>query len=264
MKSNTLCLGKKFIESPRNAFVMGIVNATPDSFFENSRGGLDLALKLIDDGADILDIGGESTRPGFTEVSEEEEISRVVPLIQKIRQVNDKIPISVDTRKTAVMKAAYESGADVLNDVSALEFDSKMADFISSTELSVVLMFWKAGGIKEAKKYLKERVLFAKKSGIKKEKIILDPGIGFDKSFEENCQLIKNCGDLSFWGIPVLMALSNKRCIGAMINENEDSAKRGVGTACANIFAVESGAKIIRVHDVKSAIDSLNVMNFLK
>ena len=264
MKSNTLCLGKKFIESPRNAFVMGIVNATPDSFFENSRGGFDLALKLIDDGADILDIGGESTRPGFTEVSEEEEISRVVPLIQKIRQVNDKIPISVDTRKTAVMKAAYENGADVLNDVSALEFDSKMADFISSTELSVILMFWKAGGIKEAKKYLKERVLFAKKSGIKKEKIILDPGIGFDKSFEENCQLIKNCGDLSFWGIPVLMALSNKRCIGAMINENEDSKKRGVGTVCANIFAVESGAKIIRVHDVKSAIDSLNVMNFLK
>ena len=264
MKSNTLCLGKKFIESPRNAFVMGIVNATPDSFFENRRGGLDLALKLIDDGADILDIGGESTRPGFTEVSEEEEISRVVPLIQQIRKINDKIPISVDTRKTAVMKAAYESGADVLNDVSALEFDSKMADFISSTELSVVLMFWKAGGIKEAKKYLKERVLFAKKSGIKKEKIILDPGIGFDKSFEENCQLIRNCGDLSFWGIPVLMALSNKRCIGAMINENEDSAKRGVGTACANIFAVESGAKIIRVHDVKSAIDSLNVMNFLK
>lgn len=264
MKSNTLCLGKKIIESPRKAFVMGIVNATPDSFFENSRGGFDLALKLIDDGADILDIGGESTRPGFTEVSEEEEISRVVPLIQQIRKINDKIPISVDTRKTAVMKAAYENGADVLNDISALEFDSKMADFISSTELSVVLMFWKAGGIKEAKKYLKERVLFAKKSGIKKEKIILDPGIGFDKSFEENCQLIKNCGDLSFWGIPVLMALSNKRCIGAMINENEDSKKRGVGTACANIFAVESGAKIIRVHDVKSAIDSLNVMNFLK
>lgn len=264
MKSNTLCLGKKIIESPRKAFVMGIVNATPDSFFENSRGGLDLALKLIDDGADILDIGGESTRPGFAEVSEDEEISRVVPLIQKIRQINDKIPISVDTRKMAVMKAAYENGADVLNDVSALEFDSKMAGFISSTELSVILMFWKAGGIKEAKKYLKQRVLFAKKSGIKKEKIILDPGIGFDKSFEENCQLIKNCGDLAFGGIPVLMALSNKRCIGAMINENEDSAKRGYGTACANLFAVESGAKIIRVHDVKSAIDSLNVMKFLK
>lgn len=165
MKSNTLCLGKKFIESPRKAFVMGIVNATPDSFFENSRGGFDLALKLIDDGADILDIGGESTRPGFTEVSEEEEISRVVPLIQKIRQVNDKIPISVDTRKTAVMKAAYENGADVLNDVSALEFDLKMADFISSTELSVVLMFWKAGGLKEAKKYLKEKSIIALEIG---------------------------------------------------------------------------------------------------
>ena len=130
MKSNALCLGENVIESPRKAFVMGIVNATPDSFFENSRGGLDLALKLIDDGADILDIGGESTRPGFTEVSEDEEISRVVPLIQKIRQINDKIPISVDTRKMAVMKAAYENGADVLNDVSALEFDSKMAGFM--------------------------------------------------------------------------------------------------------------------------------------
>jgi dihydropteroate synthase len=193
----------KVLELKRPAFVMGIVNATPDSFYKSSRGVIDLALRLIDEGADILDIGGESTRPGFTEISEEEEITRIVPLIQKIRQFNDKIPISVDTRKTAVMKAAYENGADVLNDVSALEFDSKMADFISSTELSVILMFWKAGGIKEAKKYLKERVLFAKKSGIKKEKIILDPGIGFDKSFEENCQLIRNCGDLSFWGIPV-------------------------------------------------------------
>lgn len=264
MKSIKLLLGKKTISSSHIAFVMGIVNATPDSFFENSRGGFDLALKLIDDGADILDIGGESTRPGFTEVSEDEEIKRIVPLIQKIRQVNDKIPISVDTRKMAVMKAAYENGADVLNDVSALEFDSKMAKFVSSTELSVILMFSKAGGLKEAKKYLKERVLFAKKSGIQKEKIILDPGIGFEKSFDQNCQLIKNCGDLSFGGMPVLMALSNKRCIGAMINENEDSAKRDYGTVAANIFAIESGAKIIRVHNVKSAIDSINVMNFLK
>ena len=264
-----MIIGNQTFDTKNNTYIMGILNVTPDSFSDGGKfNTLDAALfqaeKMIHEGADILDIGGESTRPGFAEVSEDEEISRVVPLIQKIRQINDKIPISVDTRKMAVMKAAYENGADVLNDVSALEFDSKMAGFISSTELSVILMFWKAGGIKEAKKYLKQRVLFAKKSGIKKEKIILDPGIGFDKSFEENCQLIRNCGYLAFGGIPVLMALSNKRCIGAMINENEDSAKRGYGTACANLFAVESGAKIIRVHDVKSAIDSLNVMNFLK
>ena len=262
--NDKMFFGNKVLELKRPAFVMGIVNATPDSFYKSSRGGIDLALRLIDEGADILDIGGESTRPGFTEISEEEEITRIVPLIQKIRQFNGKIPISVDTRKMAVMKAAYEYGADVLNDVSALEFDSKMADYISSTELSVILMYWKSGAIKDAKKYLKERVLFAQSCGIKKEKIILDPGIGFEKSFEQNCDLIKNCGKLAFEGFPVLMALSNKRCIGTMIKENEDSSKRGVGTLAANLFAVESGAKIIRVHDVKSAIDSLNVMKFLK
>lgn len=264
MKSNKILLGNKVIESPRQAFVMGIVNATPDSFYENSRGGLDLALQLIDEGADILDIGGESTRPGFTEVSEEEEIKRIVPLVQQIRKINDKIPISIDTRKKSVIEAAYSEGADVLNDVSALEFDSQMAKFVSSTDLSVILMFSKAGGLREAKKYFKERVLFAQKHGILKEKIILDPGIGFEKSFEQNCELIKKCGELSIKNIPVLMALSNKRCVGAMINENQDANKRGIGTVVSDVFAVEAGAKIIRVHDVKSAIDSLNVMKFLK
>lgn len=256
-----MILGNKKVESDRPALVMGIVNATPDSFLERSRGGLNLALKLIDDGADILDIGGESTRPGFTEVSEKEEIDRIIPIIKEIRKRSD-IAISVDTRKKNVMEAAWNEGADIFNDVSAFEYDEKSADFAAKTDLSVILMFSHEGDSKICRDYLKKRVDSAVEHGIKKEKIILDPGIGFDKTFDQNCDLIKNCSDISFDDLPVLMALSNKRCIGAMTGR--DVLDRDSGTNAANLISVLNGARIVRVHNVAQTVDTLNVMKFLR
>ena len=135
----SLKLAEKTISTDLNAFVMGIVNATPDSFWEKSRGGAEDAFRLIDEGADILDIGGESTRPGSAYVSEEEEIKRVIPVIEEIRKKSD-IPVSVDTRKMSVFKAAYEAGADILNDVSALEDSPELADFCAEKKVPVILM----------------------------------------------------------------------------------------------------------------------------
>ena len=135
----SLFLKDKKITTTLPAFVMGIVNATPDSFWEQSRGGIERALKLIEDGADILDLGAESSRPGSEYVSKEEEIKRLIPLIEQIRKVSD-IPISVDTRKKEVMKAAFEAGADILNDISALEDDEEMATFCASVDIPVILM----------------------------------------------------------------------------------------------------------------------------
>lgn len=265
-----LIFGTKHIKTENPAFVMGILNATPDSFFKDSRGGLELAKQLIADGADVLDIGGESTRPGFTEVPEDEEISRIVPLITKIREFSD-IPISVDTRKSKVFKAAYEAGADVLNDVSSFDDDLQMLETLSKTDAGLILMHrWPevenhAGDastiLKKVDEELLPKIQCALKSGVSKEKIMVDPGIGFGKSFEENLELIKHCGKMLDGQYPVLMALSRKRCIGQMTDQPVEN--RLVGTVAADMLSVINGAVMIRVHDVKAASDSLKVMKYL-
>lgn len=265
----TLILAKRQIESKLPAFVMGIVNATPDSFFDKSRGGIENARKLIDEGADILDIGGESTRPGSLYVSADEEISRVVPLIREIRKISD-IPLSVDTRKYEVMKAAFEEGADILNDISALEDDERLAPFVSEKKLPVILMHKRGNPstmqkntiysnvFEEVNDYLKERVDFAKKAGIEDSKIWLDPGIGFGKNVSDNFQLMRECGRLLDGKYPVLMALSRKSCLGQITGRAVE--ERLSATLAADLFSVERGASMIRVHDVKEAVDSLKVM----
>lgn len=279
-----LTFGTKKITTKLPAFVMGILNVTPDSFYEGSRGSIERAFELIEQGADIIDIGGESTRPGFTEVSPEEEINRVIPIIKEIRKQSN-IVISVDTRKYDVMKAAYEAGADVLNDVAALEFDERLADLVASTNLSVILMnnnFSKDknlnpniynkssenndSAITNAITYLKRRIEFAQSRGIKKEKIILDPGIGFGTNFEEDLSLIKNLNQLCELNYPVLMALSRKRCIGLMTGnekiEMKPAEKRLAGTLAAGIISVQNGAEILRVHDVEETVDTLKVLSY--
>jgi len=266
----SLSLKNKKITSSRPAFVMGIVNATPDSFYSKSRGSLELAKRLISEGADILDIGGESTRPGFTEVSAEEEISRIIPLIKEIRAFSD-IPISVDTRKCSVIKAACEAGADILNDISALEDDKATVDFVAKAEIPVILMHRFLGRdeegpsdiniIKNVRKYLLERADFAISKGVSPDKIILDPGIGFGKTKEENISLIKNISELCDSPYPLLMALSRKRVLGSMTDRPVE--ERLTASVAADFYSVLKGAKIIRVHDVKEAIDSLNVMKYL-
>ncbi|MGN0730077.1 dihydropteroate synthase [Treponema sp.] len=267
-----LDLASRKITTDFPAFIMGIVNCTPDSFFSGSRGGAERAFQLIDEGADILDLGGESTRPGSEYVDAEEEIRRVIPVIEEIRRRSD-IPISVDTRKMSVMKAAFDSGADILNDVSALEDDPDMAFFAAEKEIPVILMHKRGipstmqasteyeDVFREVNSYLESRAGFALSRGIKKNKIIVDPGIGFGKSLEGNLRLISGCGSLCGGKFPVLMALSRKSCIGQLTGR--DVQDRLCGTLAADLFAVLKGAFMLRVHDVAPCKDTLAVLKSL-
>ncbi len=276
-------LGLKRAATERPAFVMGIVNATPDSFYEKSRGGIERALQLIDEGADILDIGGESTRPGYTPVGVEEEISRIMPVIEAVRKVSS-IPISIDTNKLKVFKAAFAAGADIWNDVTALSGTLKpdgdeeksedgtaaafgepswaAAEYLAKTGASVILMHTGSASVKEVSDFLGQRAVFCISNGIASDKIIIDPGIGFGKTTEENLALIKEPLALCGGRYPVLMALSRKRCIGDMTGRPAE--ERLAGTLAADLISVQKGASIIRVHDVSSAIDTLNVMKKLR
>lgn len=278
-----LKFGLKRAATERPAFVMGIVNATPDSFYAESRGGVERALQLIREGADILDIGGESTRPGYTPVSVEEEVSRIIPVIQAVRR-QSSIPISVDTTKLDVFKAAFAAGADIWNDVTALSGakknngeDEKNSDgtaasfgepsresalFIAKTGVSVILMHTGQAEVNEVSDFLGQRAVFCLANGVASDKIILDPGIGFGKTGEQNLNLIKAPLSICAGRYPVLMALSRKRCIGDMTGRPAE--ERLAGTLAANMISVQNGAKIIRVHDVSSTIDTLNVMKNLR
>lgn len=272
-----LQFGLKRAATERAAFVMGIVNATPDSFYAESRGGVDRALQLIDEGADILDIGGESTRPGYTPVSIEDEIARIVPVIRAVRRVSS-IPISVDTTKLEVFKTAFACGADIWNDVTALSGAGKAnedgtaacdaepsvesAQFLAKTGASVILMHTGPGTSKEVSDFLGQRTVFCLSNGVSSDKIILDPGIGFGKTTEQNLALIREPLSICAGRYPILMALSRKRCIGDMTGRPAE--ERLAGTLAADMISVQNGAKIIRVHDVSPAIDTLNVMKNLR
>lgn len=260
-KINTkMKIGNRILSTEKKAFVMGIVNATPDSFFEGSRGGLERALRLIEEGADIIDIGGESTRLGFTPVSIEEEIKRVVPLVKDIRKHSD-IPISIDTTKLDVIKACMDYDIQIWNDVLALSGKKENACFVAQNNLSVILMHNGEGDIEKVNDELYKTISFSVKNGIKKEQIIIDPGIGFGKTNEQSINIIKNTNKICNLEFPVLMALSRKRCIGEMTGRPAE--QRLVGTVTANLISVQRGACMIRVHDVKETVDMLNVLKYL-
>ncbi len=268
-----LNLSSRKISTELPSFIMGIVNCTPDSFFKESRGGIDLAFKLIDEGADILDIGGESTRPGSEYVSSEEEIRRIVPVIKEIRKKSN-IPISVDTRKKSVMKAAFDEGADILNDISSFEDDPSLADFVAQTEIPVILMHKRGlpstmqkdtsynNIVEEVSSYLLSRADFAISKGISKDKIIVDPGIGFAKDLEGNLRLIAFCDLLCGGKYPVLMALSRKSFIGQITGR--EVSERLSGTIAASFYSALKGAFMIRVHDVAPCKDALAMLKSLK
>ena len=247
-----LKLGLKRAATERDAFVMGIVNATPDSFYEGSRGGVDLALKLIDEGADILDIGGESTRPGgYTPIGAEEEISRIMPIIEAVRKESSTGKPDGDVEKSADGTAAAYG-----------EPRWEAADFLAKTGASVILMHTGSASVQEVSDFLGQRAVFCISNGIASDKIIIDPGIGFGKTTEESLALIKEPLALCGGRYPVLMALSRKRCIGDMTGRPAE--ERLAGTLAADLISVQKGASIIRVHDVSSAIDTLNVMKNLR
>ena len=267
--------GGRIIPRKLPAYIAGIVNATPDSFWEESRvpfgspaavdKAVERALSLAEAGADILDVGAESTRPGARFVEAEEEAMRLIPLIEGIRK-HSGIPISVDTRKASVMEAAFGAGADILNDVSALEDDARLIPFCAAADIPVVLMH--GGGERQSARrqsaspcdilsYLLGRANIAESAGIRKEKIILDPGIGFGKNADESLALIKSIDIFANKGYNVLVGVSRKSCIGAVTWRG--AAERLGGSLAAGMFAVLRGAGILRVHDVKETRDMLAV-----
>lgn len=262
-------LKDRTISTERNAFVAGIVNVNNDSFWKGSRGGFSLAKRLILEKADILDIGAESARPGSKYISEKDELKALIPLIRKIRKFSD-IPISVDTRKKNVFEACMQEGADILNDISALEDDCQMARYAGNEKIPVILMHKRKNPdimqkyteyedvFKEVEDYLYSRIQYAVENGIDEDKIIIDPGIGFAKDLHANLVLIKNCGRLCSGKYPLMMALSRKSFLGLLTGKTVD--KRLVGTVSANLYSVINGAKFVRVHDVKEAVDSLDVL----
>ena len=266
--------GDRSVSTGLPALIMGVLNATPDSFWEGSRAssagdGIERALSMERDGADIIDIGGESTRPGSTYVSAGEELDRIIPIIEGIRR-ESAIPISVDTRKSEVMKAAIDSGADMVNDISSLTDDPALATLAAETGIAVIMMH-KQGipetmqanpsyvdVVSEVRDYLLARAREAVMAGISPERIILDPGIGFGKRHEDNCALIAGLAKIADGGYPVLMALSRKSCIGKMTGR--ETGNRIPGTLAANMLAVQNGAKALRVHDVGETRDMLMVL----
>lgn len=261
-----LVCGKYRFDFNKRTYVMGIVNVTPDSFsdggkFMNLEAALDHAKRIVDEGADIVDVGGESTRPGADPVSSEEERKRVLPLIEKLVQQID-VPVSIDTTKVAIAKSAIEAGAAMINDISSFRFEPEMAHLAAKHKVPVVLMHMRGtprtmqhqveyeNPITEIFDFLKERIAFAESAGIDPHQIIIDPGIGFGKSLPDgNLTIIKNLAVLKTLDKPILVGLSRKAFIGHVLNLGVE--EREEGTAAALAVAVNNGARMVRVHDVK-------------
>jgi dihydropteroate synthase len=257
---------------------MGVLNCTPDSFYDGglyqSQGAaLKQALKMEAEGAHILDIGGESTRPGSSAVNPDEELKRVIPVIKSIREKSN-IPISIDTKKAEVARAALEAGANIVNDVSALRSDPAMASLAADYQIPVILMHMQGEPdnmqvnpvygevVEDVIKFLREQVEVALMAGIKKEKIILDPGIGFGKTLEHNLALIKNLSSIVELGFPVLMGASRKSFIGKILG-TESPEDCLAGTLAVHQFSLQQGAAILRVHDVRAHRELLNMTDTL-
>lgn len=259
--------------------IMGIVNVTPDSFFSGSRNestanAVKRALEMISEGADILDIGGESTRPGSDPVSEEEELNRVIPVIEEIRRINKDILISVDTYRAKTAEASIRAGADIINDISAMMFDEGMAEVVRKYNVPIILMHTKGtpknmqvnpyydNVVLELISYFKERIDYCKKMGISMDKLIIDPGIGFAKSYEHNIELIKKIGVFHEIKLPILLAVSRKTSLGVAIG-NLPPEERLEATIAVSCHAALSGVEMVRVHDVlenKRAITMIEVI----
>ena len=256
------CLNPK-----RETLVMGIVNVTPDSFSDGGKFflpevAISHASKLITQGADIIDIGGESTRPGAEQVSESEELKRVIPVIEKIRTDNPTILISIDTTKASVAKHAIEAGADIINDVSGFSFDNNMIGIVESFNIPVVIMHMKGNPknmqlnpkykdiVDEILEFFKMKIKIAIQSGINRSMIILDPGIGFGKTVEHNFELLSRLNEFNVLELPIMIGPSRKSFIGITLDLPPED--RVEGTAAAVSAGVMNGASIVRVHDVKS------------
>ncbi|MDJ0508550.1 MAG: dihydropteroate synthase [Crocosphaera sp.] len=263
---NNLILRDNLFEWGKRTYLMGILNVTPDSFsdggkFNNIETALEQAKNMIDGGADIIDIGGQSTRPGAEEVTLEEELNRIIPIIKKLRQ-NNSIPISIDTTRAEVAKAAIEAGADIVNDISGGTFDEKMFSTVAILDVPIIIMHIRGNPktmqqktdyndlITDIINWLSFQIEQAIKAGIEHQKIIIDPGIGFAKNYQQNIELLRHLSIFQSLQCPLLVGVSRKSFIGHILGEN-DPQKRVWGTAAACCSAIASKVDILRVHDVE-------------
>jgi dihydropteroate synthase len=247
--------------------LMGILNVTPDSFSDGGKffkpeEAIRQGMRLAQEGADIIDVGGESTRPGSEPVSLEEELRRVIPVIRELAKGTDT-PISIDTYKSRVAKEALDSGASMVNDISALRFDPEMKKTLAEYKVPVVLMHIKGtpknmqdnpqyqNVLEEIKAYLEDSIRMAEEAGISENKIIVDPGIGFGKTVEDNLKILKNLKEFASMGKPILMGVSRKSFIGKTLDLPAD--QRLEGSLAALAVSIINGANILRVHDVKES-----------
>lgn len=262
----------KFKFDLSHPLIMGIVNATPDSFSDGGQhlqrdAALAYAQQLIAEGADMLDIGGESTRPGARPVGIQEEMDRVLPIIEELRDA--AVPISIDTFKPEVMLAAIAAGAQMINDINALQ-DAASLNAVASSNVAVCLMH-KQGNpqtmqeqpvyqnvVAEVGAFLSGRIAAAEAAGIQRDRIVIDPGFGFGKALAHNLALLQRLNELATLGVPVLAGLSRKSMLGALTGQ--DVAQRLSASVAAALIAVQNGASIVRVHDVRATVDALKIL----
>lgn len=265
-KMRKMKIGSKEFKISGHTYIMGILNMTPDSFSDGGQFNMmDAALfhveQMIKDGADIIDIGGESTRPGYKMISDDEEIDRTIPIIRQIKTRFD-IPISLDTYKSKVAYEGIAAGADLINDIWGLKYDKNLATIIADAKVPCCLMHNRkernyTDYMKDVLNDLKKTIDIAKNAGIANEKIILDPGIGFAKTYENNLEIINKLDMLSSLGYPLLLGASRKSFIGQTLKS--PLTQRLEGTLVTTVFAVIKGAMFVRVHDVKENLRAVKM-----
>lgn len=252
-------IGNREFDVDKHTYIMGILNVTPDSFSDGGKwNDEDAALKhaeeMIEEGADIIDIGGESTRPGYTLLSDEEEIARVVPVIQAVKSRFD-VPVSIDTYKSHVARAALEAGADLVNDIWGLKYDQELAGVIAEYQVPCCLMHNRREAdyqdfMKDMLQDLRETISIAKKAGIPDQNIILDPGVGFGKTYENNLEAINRLEHMHELGYPILLGTSRKSVIGLTLDL--PASERLEGTLATTVIGVMKKAAFVRVHDIRA------------
>lgn len=266
----------------KRTYIVGILNVTPDSFsdggdFNKLETGLAQAKKMVKAGADMIDIGGQSTRPGSEVVSIDDELNRVLPIIKLLRSQKNicaEIPISVDTTKAIVAEKAIEAGANLINDISGGTYDDEMFSVVSALKVPIILMHIRGTPktmqkltdyqdlIGEIYQFLESRIEVAIRAGIEREKIIIDPGIGFAKNYEQNLEIIRNLSKFKSLNCPILVGLSRKSFIGQILNQ-PDAKQRVWGTAAGCVAAIAQYVDILRVHDVKEMSEVCRVADII-
>ncbi len=267
------------LDFSKKTYIMGILNVTPDSFSEgglyfDKSAAIERAHQMVKEGADIIDVGGESTRPGSEPITIEEEMKRTIPVVETLAE-NIKVPISIDTYKSEVAKSALYSGASMVNDIGGLRFDPKMLEVVSQYKVPVVIMHIKGTPkdmqqnpvydalIPEIMDYMREGIRTAKQSGISEDKIIIDPGIGFGKSFTHNLEIMNKLREFTLLKKPILIGPSRKAFIGKILGD-VPVTERLEGTAATVAISIMNGANIIRVHDVKEMVEVAKVVDAIK